>query len=166
MKVHFLKTILTCFVLLLFNSCDQQGAILFNERIVEITDSLNKKGLKWHQTFQNLKDNHNVHQLSNVRKEFQSYLEKQIEVVREMKDVAGSEDFKRKMLDYLNYQKQMVLEGLMPFEKNQNLTEEERSNLQKKFEEMISKEQQLLINLKSAQTEFSRKNNFKVIDNQ
>jgi hypothetical protein len=67
------------------------------------------------------------------------------------------------MLDFLSYEKRLMTEGFIPFEKlKANATEEQIKTCISKLEELAKSESEELGKVQNAQMEFARKNGFTI----
>src|SRR5690606_19222690 len=95
--------------------------------------------------------------------EAQKLIDNNIAEVEAMKNVAGSEDFKKVTLEYFKFEKAMVQKYFVPFKTmNAQTTNAEISEAGKKLTEAVKEEDFYLDKARKAQEEYAQKNGLTV----
>jgi hypothetical protein len=135
----------------------------YNDYLSSITDSLYSKGTKWGTKFaETKKGDQNFSKLKSLRKDISTFLILKKEEVKKFAAVGkGGEDLKRAMLNFMDYELDMVEIGFMPVE---NLTSSSTDKeIDAAMDNLISqsgKEGDVLKMVRAAQMAFAKENGF------
>lgn len=151
-------------LLLLFASCGKTlTPVQLDAEIVEINDSLKMKGQNWVTELGKSFMSRNFSALPPLREDISAFLDKQIKHVENMKDVGGSEEYRKAELDFLKYERDMVASAFMPFEKfNASSTNEEIQAVLAKLTPISDAEVERMNKITELQVKYAEKNNFKL----
>jgi hypothetical protein len=134
-----------------------------NNYYADVTDSLYTMGQTWGQLFNKSYTAKDFAPLVSQHKAMIAFVERKQREVMVQKDFAGSENLRLAMLDFLSYEKRLMTEGFIPFEKlKANATEEQIKTCISKLEELAKSESEELGKVQNAQMEFAEKNGFTI----
>ncbi len=148
-------------------SIKAQTPLQFNDDLVVISDSLYSKGQQWGVTFNNARKDGNFTILKQQTLYLLAYIDAQTLYVQDKKDVKNSKPLRTAMLDFLDFEKQMVSEGFKPFESFNASTPPEK--VQAALDNLVEKskdEDAFLKKLGAAQEAYGTENGFKIAPKQ
>lgn len=154
-----LATIALVFVLLASCADKQQEIIGLNNELTTINDSLFYKGEAWGEEFKIAFNSGDYTLLPAARQEVQEYIETSIDKVADMKDVGGSQQLRTAELDYLQFERDVIIQKMKAFEEFSDTTNKER--VSEAYTDLVnsSKEEQVKLNaLHDAQKLYADKN--------
>lgn len=142
------------------------SAFEMNEYMVTITDSLYQGGTDWGKALMNSIKTRDFSELSKVRKKMENFIERKQKELTNMDDNWGSEKLRLAFLDFLSFEKLMLTEAFLPFEKLDKNTSEEQikaavAGISKFSEQEVEANKKILV----AQQAFADKNGFTLEDN-
>jgi hypothetical protein len=151
-------------VAFVFQSCsDNKAAFDFNQKLAGISETLNKKGTELGYDLKTAMTTRDFTKVKDRCNELKTYIDEKITEVKGTKDVGGSEKLKTAMLDFLNFENELVADAFVPFGKmDQNTTEEEMQTALDNMQEKTKEENNYLVKVQEAQKEFAEKNGFKL----
>lgn len=162
---------LSCIVvtLIFFSSCNlflnnKKNAIALNDAFVKINDSLYYKGKNYGELLGAAIREKNFSGTADFRKNLAAYVDNEIDYVKNMKDVAGSETFRQKEIEYLQFEKQLVTSYAVWDGFTATTSQDD---IMKAYNDVISKvktEEEMLNSVKQAQQEFGAKNGMPIIE--
>lgn len=161
-----MKRVLFAFIAVAFvlQSCsDNKAAFNFNQKLAGISESLNKKGTELGQDLKTAMTTRDFTKVKERCDDLKTYIDEKITDVKNTKDVGGSEKLKAAMLDFLNFENELVADAFAPFGKMDQSTSE--ADLQQALDHMQEKtkeEDAYLTKVQVAQKEFAEKNGFKL----
>lgn len=137
--------------------------IELNDYYVSVTDSLYTLGQKWGEQFNTSYKSKDFSTLSKHSKLMLQYIERKQKEIMVQKDFGGSENLRLAILDFLSYEKRLISEAFVPFEKfNTSATEEQIDAALQKLTDIAKMEAQELIKVQEAQEAFAAKNGFTI----
>ncbi|MCD6063950.1 MAG: hypothetical protein K0R82_1861 [Flavipsychrobacter sp.] len=147
-------------VVLLASCADKQQEIIgLNNELTTINDSLFYKGQAWGEEFKIAFNSGDYSRLRMARQEVHVYIEQGIDKVGSMKDAGGSEQLRQAELDYLQFERDVIIQKMMAFESFTDTTNKEL--VSKAYNDLVnsSKEEQVKLNaLHDAQKQYADKN--------
>lgn len=140
-----------------------QTPMQYNNKLVTITDSLNAKGTRWSRTFREVKVIKEFGDLAPYRKDLEQYIDSKIAELKADGDVSGSGELKKAVLEFLNYERNMVHTYFAAMESfSETSTDEEIKAAIQNLSAEAQKENSLLTQVNQAQDAYARKNNFNI----
>jgi hypothetical protein len=138
-------------------------AFEFNEYIVDISNTLYKKGEAWGTAFQQAAENMDFSTLAPHRKGIEEYTVKSISDLEKMKDIGGSYELRTAMISFLKYEKDLIEKAFIPIEKlNSESTQEEIDAAIENLTALSEKEGDELEKITTAQKRYAKENNFTI----
>lgn len=152
---------LTVSIALILASCSdkKQEIIYLNNELTTINDSLFYKGQVWGEEFKIAFNSGDYSALSPARQEVETYLEQSIEKISEMEDIGGSEELRKAELEYLQFERNVIITKMKKFEAFTDTSSKEL--ISTAYADLVnsSKEEQIKLNkLHSAQKQYADKN--------
>src|SRR5215213_2730549 len=140
-----------------------QTPIEFNNKLASVNDSLFIKGQEWGKKFKEVRAAKEYSQLAPFRIDLESYISRKVVEVKQMKDVAGSKEFREGMIDFLLFEKQMMKEGFIPVEKlNSSSTDEQVKVAIDNLIKLSKDETAKLEAFRKVQAAYAESNGFKI----
>lgn len=134
-----------------------------NNYYADVTDSLYKMGAAWGDLFNKSYNAKDFSPLIQQHKIMIAFVERKQREVMAQKDFAGSENLRLALLDFLSYEKRLMTEGFVPFEKlKADATEEQIKACITRLEDLAKSESAELSKVQEAQMEFADKNGFTI----
>lgn len=136
----------------------------FNNKMIAATQGLATRGTKWGGKMAELSQGSKKFiELKPLRIDLEKYIDEEIAKLKVMKDVKGSQKFREAIISYLQFEKKLIDEAFMPFEKlGPKATEEQIKKATDNLVALAEKEDDYLKKVNEAQKEYANKNNFKV----
>lgn len=158
------------FALLMFFSIGVQAQksktltpIEFSDRMSDITDSLYKKGSAWGSQFNKANEQHDFASLKPYREAVQKFLNSSLKSLRTMPDVKNSTALRLSMIEFLEFESKMVIEGFMPVEKiKANASDEEVQSVYKRLTNLADQESLELKKVATEQNAYAKANGFRI----
>lgn len=162
-----ISLLLPALLLFLLASCGPKlTPTQLNDKIVNTNDSLMLMGQTWTTALGNAFMSKDYTTLVPIRESIGKFLDGKIEEMDNMKDVGGSEEFRKEEVEFLKYERGMVDQAFMPFEKfNANTTMDEIQTLANSLVSVSTTENEKMNQLKVLQQQYSDKNKFKLKEN-
>jgi hypothetical protein len=153
--------LLAAFLLISIASCKPSVTpTQINNEISAINDSLKTLGSQWGEAFGKSYMSQDYSALKPLREHISSYIGLKIDELSNMKDAGGSEELKKTELDFLEYEKDMVEKGFLPFEKfSANTTPADVITASDQLMKYSNGEAPLVEKLKTVQQAYAEKNN-------
>jgi hypothetical protein len=119
----------------------------------------------WGTTFlQQFNGDQHFDQLTPIRTQLQEYIEKNIAEFKEISNIGGSEMLKSSLLEFLEYERNLVEKGFGPFEQlSTSASESEVAKCRSNLTTEASREKALLTTLNSDRKAYAEKNNFPLV---
>lgn len=137
-----------------------QTPLQYNNKLVNITDSLHAKGSRWVQVFKQVKVIKEFGALKPYRADLEKYIDNKIAELKGDKDVSGSGELKQAVLDFLDYEKNFVEKCFVPVEElGETSTDEDIKAAVDTMKLESQKENAILAKVDAAQDAYARKNN-------
>ena len=134
---------------------------MLNNRISLINDSLFYKGKAWGEEFQVAYNMADFSQLPPIRIDMEQYVIRSIDEVKHMEDAGGSEAFRQKELEYLEFERKIIQENFIRFESfTDTVSPAEMQSAYHALSRSADDEQRLLSELKTLQEAYAAKNDF------
>lgn len=134
-----------------------------NNYYADITDSLYQLGEQWGNEFNKAYEASDYSALVKKHKQMLAFVERKQKEVMAQKDIAGSENLRLSVLDFLSYEKRLMTEGFQPFEQlKPGASEEQVKACISKLQELAESEAEELNKVQSAQKAFADKNGFTI----
>src|SRR5262245_5031311 len=90
------------------NTPSSKQAIAFSDGMSDITDSLYQLGSSWGDKFSKVRDEKKFSELVPYRIRVEKFIDKKIVDLRSMKDVGNSKDLRLGMIEFLQFEKEMI----------------------------------------------------------
>ena len=140
-----------------------QTPLQYNNKLVNITDSLHAKGSRWVRVFKQVKMIKEFTALTPYRSDLQKYIDNKIAELKADKDVSGSGELKQAVIEFLEYEKNIVANCFAPMEElGATTTDEELKAAIDKLTLESQKENAILAKVDAAQDAYARKNNIRM----
>ena len=141
----------------------KKQAIEFNNKLSAISDSLYSRGKAAGVVINEAITNKDFAPVGIAGKKLEAFVREKIEAVKGMENVAGSENLKAAMLDFLEYEIKVSREAFGPFgELKAESTEEEVQAAITNLMDKSKDETTFMVKLKTAQSEFAKRNKFEI----
>lgn len=137
----------------------EQDIIGLNNELTTINDSLFYKGQAWGEEFKIAFGSGDYSQLAAARQEVQTYIEQGIDKVGMMADVGGSQQFRAAEMEYLQFERDVIIQKMKMFESFTDTTDKEK--ISQAYADLVnsSKEEQVRLNtLHDAQKQYADNN--------
>ena len=162
MKKFFLP-FLAALVILSGCKGDKKAAFDFNEKLAAISYNLESKGREFGAELQPAMQSNDYSKLSTITTSLKKFIDEKREDLKNTKNVGGSEKLKSAMIEFLDFEKELISDAFEPFGKlDASSSEEEKQaavqNLIKKSED----EGKYLTKVQQAQKEYADKHGFKL----
>lgn len=164
---RILQYTLALFIVVLIASCghNSQDALKLNNTIVAINDSLFDKGKVWGEEFKISYNTGSFSALYPLRLDMQQFVERNVDMVKSMRDVGGSEELRKAEIDFLQFEQEAIktMSGFESFNETTDslLIEQSVSALL-----LVSKtEQEKIDALKDLQYKYAKANDFELTKN-
>lgn len=129
--------------------------------ITNINDSLKIKGQEWITVLGNSFMNKDFSALKPRREAIANYLDEKIAYVNDLKDVGGSEEYRKEEIAFLKYERNLVDQAFMPFEKlGADATMEQIQQQVSALTPITSMEVENINKVYAKQKEYAEKNKF------
>ena len=154
-------------ILLLAPGCNpnKKKAYDFNQKLVEISDTLNKKGTRIGTEVALAVNSRDFSKVDIINKELLDFIEIKTAELKKTPNTAGSEKLKAAMLDFLAFEKEMISSHFLPLGKMNAQTPD--TTIQAAVDRMVDKsrdESSYLARVQQAQKEYAKNNGFVVED--
>lgn len=137
--------------------------IEFSDRMSDITDSLYARGVAWGRHFNEAYKSKNFSSLKPYRVAVETFIVSSLSNVRSMLDVNDSKPLRMAMIEFLEFEQKMVIDGFTPMEKiKADATDEEVVAAYKKLEGLASVEGDALKKVSTAQEAYAAANGFRI----
>lgn len=157
-RIHMLVS----FMILSASILKAQTPLEFNNTLTAITDSLYRKGQAWGNSFNTAHQNGNYAILKPITKDMIAFIDKNIVFVQKMKDVNNSKPLRLAVIDFLNYEKQLV-EVFKTFEAFDAATPKEKVQDALNIVRQKAKDEGTSIQkLQAVQEKYAAENGFKI----
>jgi hypothetical protein len=117
----FLRTLVVIVALSFTNHAKAQtftSAVALNDYFATITDTLYQKGVAWGEVLgAGRKNKNDFSKLPAKRIDLENFLVRTKVSIKKMKDYKGSEEYRKSILDFLEYESELLIEAFLPFEK-------------------------------------------------
>ena len=166
MKKHT-ETLLLIVALFGVFSCktkSHRDALRLNNKICQINDTLFCKQTQWSKLMAYAVSSGDYTKLKPARKQLDSFLDTSMVAVSNLKDVAGSENYRFAETELLNFDKKMLKDDFIPFEKFKINTPMTKISIYiQKIKEDRQTEQTFITKLKELQNAYQEKNGCKFV---
>ena len=142
---------------------DKKKAYEFNQKLVAISEALRVKGTQIADALSIAANTKNFSRVDSANKDLLNYIDTKTAELKVMENVAGSEKLKLAMMDFMDFERDLVSSSFLPFGKMNESTPGEE--IQFAVEQMMNKvkeEDKYLQRVQDAQKEYAAKNGFKV----
>jgi tagatose-1,6-bisphosphate aldolase len=135
----------------------------FNNKLTEISKANHEKWQGISAEIQVASQSHDFTKLTTLTNDLVAFLGQKITEVTAMENTGGSEDIKAAMLDFLNFDKKIADENVMPYTKiTPQTTDEEIQAITQNLVQVAKQEDPFFSKLQAAQKEYAKKNGFKI----
>jgi hypothetical protein len=118
-------------------------------------DSLSEMGNEWGTVFAEVSTTYEYEKLKPVRERLVNLLDQRIGMISGIEDLDGSEEYRASVIEFLSYERKMVMEAFVPFELlTETSTQEEITALISKINEMVEKEKELMDKVSGLQEDY------------
>ena len=145
------------------NSKNKKKAYDFNQKLVEISDTLNKKGTRIGTEVALAVNTRDFSKVDIINKELLDYIDIKTTELKKTPNTAGSEKLKVAMLEFLAFEKDMISTYFLPLGKMNAQTPD--TAIQAAVDRMVDKskdETGYLAKVQQAQKDYARDNGFTV----
>ena len=154
-------------ILLLSPGCNpnKKKAYDFNQKLVEISDTLNKKGTRIGTEVALAVNTRDFSRVDIINRELLDFIDIKTAELKKTPNTAGSEKLKAAMLDFLAFEKEMISSYFLPLGKMNTQTPD--TTIQAAVDRMVDKskdESSYLARVQKAQKDFAKSNGFVVED--
>jgi len=160
---HFIIATALIFSALFSAAQKPKTALELNDYFVAITDTLYTYGTQWGSQFQEARKSHDFAALTASRAKIEKYANAKFQELVVMKDISGSEKLRAAVLEFLAFEKRLIKEAFVPFEKFNKTSSEE--DIQKAIDALVNASKDEEIALKAVNEEqiaFGKKNGFEI----
>lgn len=161
----FILPVLASLLVMVGCKDSKKQAIEFNNKLSAISDSLYSRGKVVGGEINKAITSRDFSTVGVAGKNLENFVTEKISAVKAMDNVAGSENLKAAMLDFLEYEIKLSRDAFGPFGK---LTAEStQDDIQAVINNLVDKskdESAYMQKLKTAQQEYAKKNKFEVIE--
>ncbi len=152
-------------LLIVLSSCTRSNkkAFNFNQQLVGVSEKLQEKGTGIGRELKEAVNTKDFSAFADSSQALLDYIDKCLADYKNMKDVSGSENLRAAMIDFLNFEKDVVSQTYIPLGKMNSTTSEEE--LQATINTMLEKSREegsYLVKVQDAQREYASKNGFKM----
>lgn len=165
-RIYHIATLLVFLSIVSCNFNKKEDCAKLDKQIAQINDSLLIHGKNWGDELKIAVNTLEFSGLQPIRLRMLDYIERKIEVVKDMENVGGSEELLEKEIEFLEAEKDIVVNRLILFEEfNDSVTMDELSKAYVIMQTGAVKEEELLETLFKLREEYADKNGFpKFID--
>lgn len=153
-------------ILFLLTSCKNSStkkAFEFSESLTAISATLQSKGKEFGTELQSAMQSGDFSKLDAISASLTEFISGKQAELKTTKDIGGSEKLRTSMIEFLEFEKQMIEDSFLPFGKlNANSTEEEKQAAIQNMMKTTEDEGKYLLKVQEAQKEFAAKNGFRV----
>jgi hypothetical protein len=136
-----------------------------NEHFVSINDTLYNYGNSFSQKLSVALQTRDFSGVSSDRDKIEKFIKAKQSELRTMEDVKGSEEFRKAMLGFLNFQSNLAAELFNGADKLSSSSTDEAINAYvARLTEMSKEENQLLTEVRKTQSAYAKKNNIMIIN--
>ncbi len=129
--------------------------------IVNTNDTLKIKGQAWITALGQAYTSRDFSALKPLREDVDSYLDRKIAEVTDIKDVAGSEAYRKEELSFLEYERNLVAKAFVPFESlPPTVTQDEITTMIANLGPVTNAEVDNINKVLKLQKEYAEKNRF------
>ena len=158
-----LITALSLLVILTACNSDKKKAFEFNQKLAKISQTLNEKGTRVATELALAVNTRDFTTVDSVNKDLLEYVKTQRNEVNTTPDVGGSEQLKSSMVEFLDFEKELITSAFLPFGMmNKESSDDESQQAVNHMVKKTSEETKYLAKVQAAQKEFAKKNGFKV----
>ncbi|WP_162902834.1 hypothetical protein [Taibaiella koreensis] len=165
-KPFLFAFLLCCFLgTMAFGQKKKLTPLQYNDQLAAVTDSLYSLGLEWGAQLQQIMEgSKNYGQLAAPRAKIAAFTEKKIAEIRRQPPVGtDGAQLKATVLDFLNFEKNMIETAFAPLEKlNSNTTQDEIDAAVKKLTDLASQEEEALKKVNVAQEAYGKSHGFEL----
>jgi hypothetical protein len=141
----------------------QKTPIEFNDKIADVTDSLNTYGREWGSNFNAAYQGKDWNILKPGRIKLEKFITKATAQLQSMKDVKNSKPLRMAMISFLSYESRMTKEALLMFEAfNASSSDESIKAAIDKLQQFANNENEELQKVAAAQTKYASENGFSI----
>jgi hypothetical protein len=162
MKNNLFLTLSLVFCSIYYGKAQFATSIEYNNYIISTTDSLYKYGQNWGAVLQNCYNTKDYSQLYKAREAMDRLIVRKRKEMIELKDMGmDSKPFRMAMVDFLDFEKDMVTKAFIPFEKlTSKNSEQDFQATMGNLNSVALVEGDFLKKLHAAQDEYAAKNGF------
>lgn len=137
--------------------------IELNDKLTEITIGANTRGQEWGKAFSDAYQRKDYSALPPLRESIVRFVNTNIDMVTNMKDVNNSKPLRMAMLSFLRFERRLATESLQPFEKlTASSTPDEVKAVYDAFKKQADGEHAELEKIVAAQEAYAKENNFRI----
>jgi hypothetical protein len=138
-------------------------ALELNDYLASFTDSLYQGGREWGKTLNAVVTSKKFDSLAGPRKKMDDFITRKQAEIKDMKDINGSEDLRKAMLEFLDFEAKMIKDAFLPLEKFTATSPKE--DIKKAIDDLIAMaatEKDHLSKVNVAQEAYAKKNGFTI----
>jgi hypothetical protein len=166
MKYLFPKSLILTFLLLSSNILFGQKpktALEMNDYLTGVVSALYDKGVAWGTKLGEAETSKDFSTLTDSRKDLEKLIVQKIIEVDGVRDIGGSEEFRKAILSFLKYEKDLVEKAFVPFEKlPKTATQADIDRLTANLNDLAKKEADELSKIRITQEEYAKNNGFTI----
>ncbi len=165
MKHSFELILLFTFCLFACRFPNKNQAKKLNGVVCDIYDSLIYKNNSWNSTYEEARVSKNFSKLVLIRIQLAYFIDENMEIVNQLKDIGGSEGLRKSELELLGFEKQKVMDYYLPVENfDANTTDDKLIKWTNKLTDLANTEKTKQEEFLKLQKEFGEKNGLKPRD--
>lgn len=144
---------------------DKQKAIELNNKLASINDSLYKRGVNLGVVIRTSSSTHDFSKIAQFGGEMETFIDAKIVEVNKLENVAGSDKYKDAVAEFLNFEKKLMRDALLPFAKlDKESSRQQINDAMQHLVNVAKDEEKYLMGVRATQREFAAKNKITLIN--
>jgi hypothetical protein len=165
MKKYYFFLIMMMSLMLTLKAQQPQTAIEMNDYLVGVIAGIHDAGANWGNKYVLADSTKEYHSLKSTTDEITVLIDQKIVELNALTDIGGSEEFRKSIIDFLYYEKQMITEAFTPFNSlTSESTQEEKDAMFNNLTELTKTEDSKLDSIRDKQAAYASANNFTISD--
>lgn len=158
--------VITLALLSLMSSCsNQKQAIELNDKLAGITKEIEAQGTNLQPVMQQSVSDGDFSRLAEPLNKVNTFIDAKIKEASAVKNVSGSEEYTKSVIDLLNLEKKIVTDAFIPISKlNRSTPPAQLAAAFTNMQNIVKEEQGAIGKIKKAQEDFAKKNGFVVLN--
>lgn len=134
-----------------------------SDKLTEVVADLYDKARGWTSAFNSANATGDYSKLAKQRIKLEKLMQKRLAEVKALKDTAGSEEFRKSIISFLNFEKTMIHKGFKPFEAfTKDTKKDDFEKAMANLHSYAARETAELDKIRKLQKAYAAKNHFKV----